>query len=142
MVSNLLAYAKYAGQTAATPGFEYSYQYSGHMGPLGWLIMLALFFIITYGWYLLDKKLGGEHPIWMFIPILNAIEIFKLGDVSPWKLLWILLPFIGWIILVYYEIVVLVNITKKTGNSGWMVLLMFVPVVNYFYPYIIMPKGK
>ena len=142
MVNQLLAYARYAGHTATTPGFEYSYHTGGHMGMGSLLFTLVILALVFYGWYLLDKKLEGPNPIWMFIPVLNTIEIFKLGDVNPWTLLWILLPIIGWAILIYYEIVALVNITKKTGHSGWMVLLIFVPIINYAYPFIIMPKDK
>ena len=106
------------------------------------VLVVILTIVFLYGLYKLDKALKGPHPIWMFIPLLNWVELFYLADENPWKIAWILLPVIGWLIFLYYAIKVLVRITRKAGYSALYVLLLLVPGLNYFYPFIIMPKNK
>ncbi len=131
---------KYYVESYANPASPQQMQLIMSLFYKNMLFTLALSVIAAYGWYKLDKKLGGKNPVWMFIPILNTIEIFKLGDVNPWNLLWLVVPLVGPFVAIYYSVKALLNVTKKAGKSGWYLFLLLVPVVNVLYPFVIMPS--
>ena len=131
---------KYYVESYANPASPQQVQLIMELLYKNMLVTLALAVIAAYGWYKLDKKLGGKNPVWMFIPILNTIEIFKLGDVNPWNLLWIFVPLIGPFVIIYYSLKALLNITRKAGKPGWYLFLLLVPVVGSLYPFLIIPS--
>lgn len=77
------------------------------------------------------QKMNYKSPWYAWVPILNMILLFELGDKNP-NLLWLLLiPGIGAFIVGIIEIIAIMNICEKRGHDKMLGLLTLVPVANY-----------
>ena len=91
---------------------------------LGMYIYMALTLMKT------AQKLGAEDTWYAWVPILNAILLFKLGEQNPWLLLLALIPGIGALIVGIFAIIATMKICEKRGYDKLWGLLMLVPIVN------------
>ncbi len=84
----------------------------------GSMIFSLLFsvFIIICVWRMFKK--AGKEGWEAIIPIYNTVVLFKIAKINPLVLLWLLLPFIGWIIFLVFEIKACINLAKGFGKSG------------------------
>jgi len=55
--------------------------------------------------FILDILTGGVAAIFLLLPSIT-VSVRRLHDIgkSAWALLWILLPFVGWAVLIYYSV--------------------------------------
>ncbi|KKP64201.1 MAG: hypothetical protein UR61_C0051G0004 [candidate division WS6 bacterium GW2011_GWE1_34_7] len=91
---------------------------------LGMYIFMSLTLMKT------ADKLGAENTWYAWIPILNGILLFKLGDQNPWLLLLALIPGIGALILGIFAIIATMKICEKRGYDKLLGLLMLVPIAS------------
>lgn len=106
---------------------------------------LWLIFHIFYSFCFLKicQRLGDDPGFIIWIPILQFIPIFKIGDMNPlWLLLLIgfvipLVNFVATIAFMVVSIIVWYKICEKRGKPGWLVVLFFLPIVNLLViPYL------
>ncbi len=77
-----------------------------------WIIVILIIYNIIIRWRIYKK--AGKHGWAVLIPIYRDVIMYKICDVSPWVLLLLLVPVIGWFILL------IVNIyTKFTLAEGF-----------------------
>lgn len=79
------------------------------------------------------KKLDYKNPWFAWIPILNSILLFELGDFNPWLLLLMLIPGVGALAIAVMSIICMFRITEKRGFDKMLALLLFVPVANLIF---------
>lgn len=100
--------------------------------------MLFVSIICSLGMYIFTaltlmktaQKLGAENTWYAWIPILNAILLFKLGEQNPWLLLLTLIPGIGALIVAIFGIIATMKICEKRGYDKLLGLLMLIPIGN------------
>ncbi|KUK75917.1 MAG: hypothetical protein XD93_1201, partial [candidate division WS6 bacterium 34_10] len=76
------------------------------------------------------KKLNQEKSWFAWVPILNVILLFKMGDQNPWLLLLVLIPGIGAFVVWILSIIALMNICEKRGYDKLLGLFALVPLAN------------
>jgi hypothetical protein len=76
------------------------------------------------------QKLNHENPWFAWIPILNAVLLFQLGEQNPWLLLLVLIPGLGALIVGVISIIALMKICEKRGYDKLLGLLYIVPIAN------------
>ena len=91
---------------------------------LGMYIYMALTLMKT------AQKLGAENAWYAWIPILNGVLLFKLGEQNPWLLLLLLIPGIGALIVGILAILATMKICEKRGYDKLLGLLMLVPIAS------------
>lgn len=77
------------------------------------------------------KRLNYENAWYAWVPILNIILMFKMGDQNPTLLLLLLIPGIGAAIVGILSIIALMHICEKRGYDKALGLLSLVPLANY-----------
>ena len=81
--------------------------------------------LIVIGVYILYKliirgiiyKKAGKLFISSFIPIYRDAVFFKICGHSPWIILWLLLPILGWIIYAIYKILMKFELAETFGHK-------------------------
>lgn len=91
---------------------------------LGMYIYMALTLMKT------AQKLGAENAWYAWIPILNGVLLFKLGEQNPWLLLLLLIPGLGALIVGILAILATMKICEKRGYDKLLGLLMLVPIAS------------
>ncbi|MGI6423070.1 MAG: DUF5684 domain-containing protein [Candidatus Dojkabacteria bacterium] len=114
-----------------------------------YLTVGTIFFLATYiFWAIALMKIGNElkykHPWFAWVPILNAIMLFELGDKNPLLLLLLLIPVLGPFIVLILMIVAYANIAAKRGYDKLIVLLILIPLGGLILLYLLAwrPKTK
>jgi len=77
------------------------------------------------------QKLGFENTWHAWVPILNVVQLFKMGDKSPWLILLFIVPVLGWLALYVITIIVHCKIAEKLGYDKLMGLLILIPVASF-----------
>lgn len=77
------------------------------------------------------QKLGFENTWHAWVPILNVVQLFKMGDKSPWLILLFIVPVLGWLALYVITIIVHCRIAEKLGYDKLMGLLILIPVASF-----------
>lgn len=96
--------------------------------------ILAIYSIILR-WKIFKK--AGKHGFSAIIPIYRDIVYFKVCSISPWVILLILLPIIGWLILAVLKIVsrfeLSYNFGRKTGFGFglWLLPIIFESIIAF-----------
>lgn len=80
-----------------------------------WIIYI-LYKLIVRG--IIYQK-AGKMFITTLIPIYRDAILFKICGYSPWIILWLLLPIIGWIIYFIYKIISKFELAEKFGHNAW-----------------------
>lgn len=69
------------------------------------------------------KKLKYENAWFAWIPVLNVILLFKLGDQNPFFLFFVLLPIAGPVIVFVLSVIAYMNLCEKFGRDRLLGLL-------------------
>lgn len=101
-------------------------------------VYLAVVLAISLGSYIftslalmkIGQKLGYENSWFAWIPFLNLIMLFQLGDQNPWLLLLFLIPGIGAIVIAIISIIAYMRICEKRGYDKLLGLLVLIPIGN------------
>ena len=96
---------------------------------------------VTGAYKIVADKTQTENSWFAWIPILQTILLFNIAKQSPWWLLIILVPLIGAITFLVMMIMVMVRISVARGQSGWLVILLFLPLgPHIFWGYLAFSK--
>jgi hypothetical protein len=128
-------------ETDSTYTYEGPEELEALFGGLG-LLAGGIAMIISFGMFFavyifsalalmgIAKKLDHPNGWFAWIPILNAVLLFQMGDKSPWLLLIGLIPGLGALILLIISILVMMTICEKRGYDKLLGLLVLVPLGN------------
>jgi hypothetical protein len=108
---------------------------SGFFLVFGMVLGVVLAFYLFYAFCLkrICDRCGEPSGILVWIPILNIIPMLRAAGLPVWMFVLYLIPVINCGLFV----VMWARICQRRGKSAWLVLLMFLPVVNLlFVPYL------
>jgi len=74
------------------------------------------------------NRLGMENTWFAWVPILQAILLFKMGDQNPLLLLLGLIPFVGAFVIAIFTIIATMNICEKRGHDKLLGLITLIPI--------------
>lgn len=90
----------------------------------------------------IGKEMGYENPWFAWIPVLNTVMMFQLGEQNPWLLLAVLIPGVGAVVITIVMIIALMNITEKRGYEKILAILILVPFGMFVLLYLLAWKPK
>lgn len=96
----------------------------------GITVSLATYVYSSLALMTIANKLGNENGWFAWVPILNTILLFQLGDKNPWLLLIAFIPGIGALIIAILCIIIIMTICEKRGYDKLLGLLSLVPIAN------------
>jgi uncharacterized membrane protein YhaH (DUF805 family) len=101
---------------------------------IGLIVAISIVFYIIQGiiFYKLAIKANHPSPVWSFIPILNVVQIIQISKLTLWMLLILCIPFVNGIAAIY----IYVKFFQAYGKSGWLSLIMYIPIISYIYLWI------
>lgn len=131
--SSVLDEKEFAGALAAifTGGFLIVYMF----------IMLGVY---VYSAVTLQKtadRIGEPNSWFAWIPVLNMILLYRMGDKNPWYLLLAFIPFVGAVILLVFTILATMKVCEKRGYDPLYALLTLIPI-GAFILWAILAWGK
>lgn len=92
------------------------------------ILGILLVYSIVLRWIIFTK--AGKHGFAAIIPIYRDVVYFKICSISPWVILFALLPIIGWIILAVIKIVSRFELSKNFGRkTGFGFGLWLLPII-------------
>lgn len=97
------------------------------------VVSIALYVFMSWAYMIIAKKLNMENAWFAWVPVLNLILMAQIGDINPWTLLLIIIPFVNVFYLIYFLVVSSMKMSEKLGLDKYLGLLMFVPVVQYVF---------
>ena len=74
------------------------------------------------------QRLGMENTWFAWIPILQMILLFKMGDQNPLLLLLVLIPFVGAFVVGIFTIIAIMNVCEKRGHDKLCGLIALTPL--------------
>ncbi len=90
-------------------------------------VLVSIYSIYITG--LIFKK-SGKHGFYTVIPILRDIIHLKVCNMSPWLLLLVFIPILGWLMLVSVAIIARFELSKSFGHGFLFGLgLLFFPII-------------
>ncbi len=114
----------------------------------GTFLVVYLFLIIgTYVFgaitlSMVAKQTGFKDIAWYaWIPVLNILLLFKMGDQNPWLILLMLVPIIGAFAIGILSIIATMNVCEKRGYDKLFGLFVLVPL-GYFILWGLLAWGK
>jgi len=101
-------------------------------------VMIAIYSVVGIAMYVFSalalmniaKRLNVENGWYAWIPILNLILLFKMGEQNPTLLLLLLIPGVGALVVGVISIIAIMKICEKRGYDKLLGLLMLVPIAN------------
>lgn len=104
------------------------------LGGAVFIFSLAMFFGVYIYTALalmgIAKKLDHPNGWFAWIPILNAVLLLQMGDMSPWWILVGFIPGLGALILMIISLLATMNICEKRGYDKLLGLLSLIPLAN------------
>ena len=102
-------------------------------------VMLFFSIVVGLGSYIycslalmkIAKRLDYENAWFAWIPILNLVLMFQLGEQNPVLLLLLLIPGVGAVVVGVLSIIALMKICEKRGYDKMLGLLSLIPVASY-----------
>ena len=73
-------------------------------------------------------KLGHPKSWFAWVPILNLVLKFQLGEQNPWLLLLGLIPIVGSVVIMVLTVIVTIKICEKLGHEKLLGLLTLIPI--------------
>lgn len=100
---------------------------------IGLVVFLGVYVFICYCLRLICVKAGHEPGVLIWIPILQIIPLLTAAQMPLWYIILMLIPLVGFVVL----IMLWVKLCQARGKSGWLVVLLFIPIANLiFIPYL------
>lgn len=117
--------------------------FSGAMLVIMLIVFTPIYIYMAITHRKMAEKIHYKHPNWFWVPVLNMVATFQMGDTSPWYLallltgLLIVVPLIGFvlffiasIIFVVFLIKAYMNIAEKLGFPRWTGILVIISPIN------------
>lgn len=73
-------------------------------------------------------KLGHPKSWFAWVPVLNIILKFQLGEQNPWLILLGLIPIVGSVVIMVLTVIVTIKICEKLGHEKLLGLLTLIPI--------------
>ena len=110
---------------------------SGLGGLLGGLfalvIAVGLYVFVCYCLKLICEKAGHQPGVLIWIPIANLVPLLTVAKLPIWFIILFFIPLVNFFIGIYLW----VKICQARGKSGWLAILLFIPVLKIaFLPYL------
>ena len=80
-----------------------------------WIIVVLIIYNIIVRWRIYKK--AGKHGWAAIIPIYRDVVMYKICDVSPWVLLLLLVPVVGWFALIIINIYTKFTLAEGFGKG-------------------------
>ena len=101
-------------------------------------VMLVFALVLSLGLYIysslalmtLAKRLDQENTWFAWVPILNMVLLYRMGDMNPLLILIVLIPGLGAAVVGIISIIALMNICEKRGYDKLLGLLALIPLAN------------
>ena len=87
------------------------------------LVVAIIGYVISSLLYMLIFKKAGIEAKKAWIPFYNRWIFFELGGQEGWKSLLTFIPYVGFIISLVFEVMAVVEISKKLGKSPYWAIL-------------------
>ena len=104
--------------------------FGGMMAIISVVLGLGMYIYTSLALMTIAKRLNYENGWFAWIPILNIVLIFKMGDMNPLLVLLMLIPGLGGLALAIIAIIALMNICEKRGYDRLLGLLTIIPLAN------------
>lgn len=102
-------------------------------------IALALFFFFSYCCMLICQKAGYNPGLLIFVPLFQALPLFRAAQMSRWWFLPLMIPGINLI----PHLVWLVKIVRARHKSGWLAVWLVFPVTSFLaFLYLAFSSGR
>lgn len=98
------------------------------------VVSLATYIYTSLAFSKIGEKLGYENKWFAWVPVLNIVMIFQMGDQNPMLILLCLIPGIGALAVGIISIIAMMNISEKRGYDKMLGLLILVPLGNLVLP--------
>lgn len=95
------------------------------------LYMFVILGLYIYSALTLQKtadRIGEPNSWFAWIPILNMVLLYKMGDKNPWYLLLVFIPLFGTISLMVFGILSTMKICEKRGYDPMYGLFSLIPI--------------
>jgi hypothetical protein len=99
---------------------------------LGLVISIGIYLLVGFAIYKIAKKLEAENAWWAWVPVLNVVLVFKLGDKEAWYTILMFIPCVNIVGIVFYFIA-WAKILEKLGKPTWHIVFFLIPGVNIIY---------
>ena len=100
---------------------------------VGLIVVVGLYVFFCYCCKVICEKAGHQPGVLIWIPIANLIPLLTVAKLPLWFIILFLIPLVGFVVW----IVMWVKICQARAKSGWLVIMMFIPLVNLvFFPYL------
>lgn len=101
--------------------------------------LLNLFSLISYlfgsfCFWKIYQKLGETNAWFAWVPFLGQWKMYQAGGKSPWWVIGLFIPIVNIVALVIL-IMALINIVKRLDKNPLLILLMLIPLVNFWVLY-------
>ena len=103
---------------------------------------LAGYIFTALAFQKIGKEMKYENSWFAWVPILQNVMMFELGEQNPWLLLLLLVPGIGQIAVLILTFIALGKICEKRGYDKVLELLIFVPLAMFVLFYLLAWKPK
>lgn len=90
----------------------------------------------------IGQDMGYENPWFAWIPILNTVMVFHLGNQNPVLLLLLLIPGIGEVVVGVLSMIALMKITEKRGYDKMLALIVLTGIGAFILLYLLAWKPK
>lgn len=132
MLYNTYGYYDY-GTTSAASGAAAGVGIVAFLGAMivPMIITIAIYAVIIVGMWKVFTKAGKAGWI-SLIPFYNFWVLFEFSGYEGWKSLMSLIPFVGWIIQLYFSYLAYTSLAKKFHKEPWFAfVLLLVPFVGF-----------
>jgi uncharacterized membrane protein YhaH (DUF805 family) len=97
------------------------------------VISLALYVFFCFCLKRICEKCGVNPGVLIWIPIAQLIPLLQVAKLPVWVIILFFVPLVN----VITAIVLWVKICQARGKSGWLVLILVIPIANLiFLPYL------
>lgn len=104
------------------------------------IIILAVVALMIASWWKIFTKAGRKGYI-SLIPIYNTWVLYEIAGLKGWYVLLGLIPFVGGIALLVFNIMCYINLSKAFGKDGGFAAgLIFLPAI--FFPILAFGKSQ
>jgi hypothetical protein len=109
------------------------------MGVLFTSTLVSIYILLGLGTYIYSsialmitaKRLNAQNEWFAWVPILNLVLLFQLGEKSPYLLFLLLIPGIGALAVFIITIMASMRISERRGYDSTLGLLSLIPVTQY-----------
>ncbi len=102
-------------------------------GLVGLVVGIGVYAFFCFCLKRIVEKCGGDPGILIWIPIAQLIPLLNVVGWETWKIVLFFIPIVSLI----FGVMLWIEVLKKLGKPPALVIMLFVPCVNFFFlPYL------